>query len=153
LPRSVRRSLQPVEGALTFLEPKTEDSHRTINLPAVTIAALRQHQIRQSHTQEWKGSGWLGNQPNLVFTTIKGTPPDERGVLRRFQERTLKTAGVPKMRIHDLRHSAVAILMAQGVDARSPQSLWPPWPPGKMSTDPQVLCFLVRPERLELPAY
>jgi site-specific recombinase XerD len=28
-------------------------------------------------------------------------------------------AKVPKMRIHDLRHSAVAILMAQGVSARS----------------------------------
>ena len=43
----------------------------------------------------------------------------KRGVLRSFQERILPKAGVPKMRIHDLRHSAVAILMAQGVDARS----------------------------------
>lgn len=116
---TVRRSLQRVKGVMTLLEPKTEGSHRTIDLPAVTIAALREHQLRQSHDQEWAGSGWAGSRWNLVFTTMKGTPLDERGVLRRFQERTLKNAGVPKVRIHDLRHSAVAILIAQGVDARS----------------------------------
>ena len=36
-----------------------------------------------------------------------------------FQEKILKLAKLPKMRIHDLRHSAAAILIAQGVDARS----------------------------------
>ena len=116
---TVRRSLQRVKGVMTLLSPKTEGSHRTIDLPAVTIAALRQHQIRQGHAQEWAGSGWVGNSWNLAFTTTKGTPLDERGVLRRFQDRILKNADVPKMRIHDLRHSAVAILIAQGVDARS----------------------------------
>jgi integrase len=85
----------------------------------VTIAALREHRIRQEHAREWAGSGWTGNKWNLVFTTGKGSPLDERGVLRRFQERILVKASVPKMRIHDLHHSAVAILMAQGVDARS----------------------------------
>jgi integrase len=115
----VWRALQRVDGVMTLLEPKTEGSHRKIDLPAVTIAALREHRIRQEHAREWAGSGWAGNAWNLVFTTGKGTPLDERGVLRRFQDRILKNAGVPKMRIHDLRHSAVAILMAQGVDARS----------------------------------
>jgi integrase len=40
---------------------------------------------------------------------------DERNVLRRFQ-RVLALAELPKMRIHGLRHSAVAILIAQGVN-------------------------------------
>jgi site-specific recombinase XerD len=35
-------------------------------------------------------------------------------VLRRFQD-LLASAELPKMRIHDLWHSAVAILLAQGV--------------------------------------
>jgi len=38
-------------------------------------------------------------------------------VLRQFQEGVLAPAGLPKMRVHDLRHSAVAILHAQGVRA------------------------------------
>jgi integrase len=47
-----------------------------------------------------------------------GTPLDERNVLRRFQN-ILALAGLPKMRIHDLRHSAVAILIAQGVNIKA----------------------------------
>jgi len=39
-------------------------------------------------------------------------------VLRRFQK-VLPLAGLPKMRIHDLRHSAVAILIAQGVNIKA----------------------------------
>ena len=38
--------------------------------------------------------------------------------LRLFQDRILVAASVPKMRIHDPRHFAVAILLAPGVDAR-----------------------------------
>jgi integrase len=43
---------------------------------------------------------------------------DERNVLRRFQK-ILALAELPKMRIHDLRHSAVAILIAQGVNIKA----------------------------------
>jgi integrase len=53
-----------------------------------------------------------------VFTTKHGTPLDERGVLRQFQN-VLAPAALPKMRIHDLRHSAVAILIAQGVNIKA----------------------------------
>jgi integrase len=114
---NVWHALQRVKGVMTLLEPKTEGSQREIDLPAVTIAALREHRIGQEHAREWAGS--VGNKWDLVFTTPKGTPFDERGVLRRFQERILVKAKVPKMRIHDLRHSAIAILLAQGVNARA----------------------------------
>jgi len=90
-----------------------------INLPAVTIAALSEHAERQRQAKEWAGTGWKGNLWNLIFTSSIGTPLDERNVLRIFQDKILKRAGLPKMRIHDLRHSAAAILIAQGVDARS----------------------------------
>ena len=53
-----------------------------------------------------------------MFTTQVGTPLDERNVLRRFQN-ILASAGLPKMRIHDLRHSAVAILIAPGVNIKA----------------------------------
>ena len=54
----------------------------------------------------------------LVFTAKVGVPLDERNVLRRFQS-VLALAGLPRMRIHDLRHSAVAILIAQGVNLKA----------------------------------
>ena len=72
------------------------------------------------------GTGWKGNLWNLIFTSSIGTPLDERNVWRvfetycaSFRRKILKRAGLPKMCVHDLSHSAAAILIKQGVDARS----------------------------------
>jgi integrase len=86
--------------------------------PAVTISALRHRQAQQDEECQWAGSSWQ-NDWNLIFTTQDGKPLDERNVLRRFQEKILPIAGIPKMRLHDLRHSAVAILIAQGVNIKA----------------------------------
>jgi integrase len=88
-----------------------------VTLPAVAISALRHHQALQAEEQRWAGSRW-SNQWNLAFTGTFGKPLDERNVLRRFQK-LLPLAGLQKMRIHDLRHSAVAILIAQGVNIKA----------------------------------
>ena len=71
----------------------------------------------QEQERQWAGSKWR-NDWNLIFTTKNGRPLDERNVLRRFQN-VLAIAELPKMRIHDLRHSAVAILIAQGVNIKA----------------------------------
>ena len=60
----------------------------------------------------------INRHRGLAFTTKFGTPLVERNVLRRFQK-LLALAGLPKMRIHDLRHSVVAILIAQGVNIKA----------------------------------
>ena len=108
-----------VAGLRMFnVEPKGGYSARVVTLPAVTIAALRHRQAQQEEERRWARTRWR-NDWNLVFTTREGRPLDERNVLRRFQEKILAIAGVPKMRIHDLRHSAVAILIAQGVNIKA----------------------------------
>lgn len=61
------------------------------------------------------GDGW--RETGFVFTTRIGTPLDARWVIRIF-DRILKFAGLPKIRFHDLRHSAATLLLAQGVPAR-----------------------------------
>jgi integrase len=104
---------------MRLLDPKSDRSNRSIDLPAVALAALKEHTLRQREAKEWAGTGWVGNDWNLVFTSSTGKPLDERNVLRVFQDRILKRATLPKMRIHDLRHSAAAILIAQGVGARA----------------------------------
>ena len=88
-----------------------------MTLPAVAISALRHHEALQNEERTWAGTKWR-NDWNLVFTSPRGMPLDERGVLRHFQN-LLAVAGLPKMRIHDLRHSAVAILIAQGVNIKA----------------------------------
>jgi integrase len=36
----------------------------------------------------------------------------------------LNGAGLPSMRIHDLRHTCGTLLLAQGVDPKAVQSIW-----------------------------
>jgi len=113
----IDKKLYPNRAGLELVEPKGGYSDRVVTLPAVAISALRHHEALQQRERYLAGTGWC-NDWNLVFTTERGSPLDERGVLRRFQG-TLALAGLPKMRLHDLRHSAVAILIAQGVNIKA----------------------------------
>lgn len=113
----IDKKLYPDRAGLQLVDPKGGYSDRVVTLPAVAISALRHHEALQQQEREWAGSKWR-NEWNLVFTTKTGSPLDERNVLRRFQN-LLVAAGLPKMRIHDLRHSAVAILIAQGVNIKA----------------------------------
>ena len=53
-----------------------------------------------------------------IFTFGIGTPLLERNVLREF-DRILKKAGLAKRRIHDLRHTCISLLHAQGVPLKT----------------------------------
>jgi integrase len=111
------KKLYPEKSGLQLVEPKGGYSARVVTLPAVTISALRHHQALQAEEQRWAGSRW-NNQWGLAFTGKLGKPLDERSVLRWFQK-LLALAELPKMRLHDLRHSAVAILLAQHVNIKA----------------------------------
>lgn len=96
-------------------EPKTAGSRRSIALPSGVVAALREHRIRQLEERVATGPAW--QDWNLVFATTIGTPLDARNVTRAFEE-LLRRADLPRMRFHDLRHSAASILLAKGVHPR-----------------------------------
>jgi integrase len=61
---------------------------------------------------------WLATNPmDVVFPTERGTPMQPSD--RRFQEafhRTLRRAGLPRIRFHDLRHSFAALWLGGGGD-------------------------------------
>jgi integrase len=111
---TVRRALQRVNRKLESVPTKADKVH-TITLPAVTISALAAHRLRQDEERQSAGAEW--RETGFVFTTRIGTPLDARGVIRTF-DRILKSAGLPKIRFHDLRHSAATLLLAQGVSPR-----------------------------------
>lgn len=109
----VRRALQRRRGGgLVFTEPKTQRSKRTIPLPAQLVTALRQHQARQGQERIIAGSLWRGN--SCVFATPIGTPVDPRNDFREFKK-LLTRADLPSVRLHDLRHTAASLLLAQHV--------------------------------------
>jgi len=80
------------------------------------LAALREHRIRQLEERVAAGPAW-DPRWHLVFTTTIGTPIDARNLTRAFWA-LLARAGLPRIRFHDLRHSAATILLIQGVSPR-----------------------------------
>jgi integrase len=107
-----RRSERETHDAYSLQPPKTAASRRTIEIPPVTVGAIRQHQQRQEELRTLAGDEW--HEGGLVFTSKRGTPLDTSNVLHHFQE-ILKGAELPKIRFYDLRHTHASLLIAEGV--------------------------------------
>jgi integrase len=117
---TVLRSLQRVAGKLQLVETKTNSGRRTITLPQIALRALREHRRRQSQERLIAGSEW--NDGGLVFTGYRGTPLEPM-TLRRDFCRVLAKAGLPAMRLHDLRHSAASLMLTLGVPLKTIQEV------------------------------
>jgi integrase len=110
---TVHHTLQRKKGeGLILLPPKSKKSRRTLELPAVCVAALNAHRERQESERRLAGSAW--HDTGHVFTTSIGTPLDDHRVLTEFTE-LLEVAKIRHQRFHDLRHACVSLLGAQGV--------------------------------------
>ncbi|MFQ5382815.1 MAG: site-specific integrase, partial [Dehalococcoidia bacterium] len=106
---TVRRTLQQVKGRGQIpLEPKTPRSRRTVALSALAVEALRRHERLQEEASRQAGSAW--QDTGTVFATSVGTP-FEGGVVSRTFQSDLSTAGLPRVRFHDLRHTCATLLL------------------------------------------
>ncbi len=54
----------------------------------------------------------------LVFTDARGGPIRRQNLLRRSFRPLLARAGLPRIRFHDLRHTAATLLLGQGVHVK-----------------------------------
>jgi integrase len=117
----VNRALQRQTGiGYVFVEPKTARSRRTVYLAPGTLSALTDHRRRQVEDQLAAGPEW--NNTGLVFTTALGRPADGTWATKWFH-RALAEAGIPRIRIHDLRHTAATHLLRRGVHPKVVQEL------------------------------
>jgi integrase len=113
--RSVRvtGSLQYVPGrGLRVSAPKTARSRRNVLIGDVCAAALAKHRERQA-TEQAGLSEWEDN--DLVFPNRLGRPMHATNLLARSFADLLERAAVPRVRFHDLRHTAATLLLGQGV--------------------------------------
>jgi integrase len=61
------------------------------------------------------GKYWAdGCEPDMIFTTSAGTYVCRSNLRSRHFKPLLEAAGLPDMRIYDLRHSAASLLLALG---------------------------------------
>jgi integrase len=98
-------------GVWERVEPKA-GSRRVVTLPAFAAAELATHLDTYS----------LPGPDGLVFPTRNGTPIQSPSFTANVFKRALRKAGLPDMRIHDLRHTAVSLALAAGIDPKTSQA-------------------------------
>jgi integrase len=92
---------------------KRRTSRRQVLLVGVAVQALKLHHGRQDEERRRAGSTWDDN--GMVFPNTIGRPINPSNFLRREFYPLLEAAGLPRMRFHDLRHSAATLLLGMGV--------------------------------------
>jgi integrase len=95
-----------------FAPPKTAHSRRQVALTQAAIAALRRHRTRQIEERLAVAAVW--EDRDLVFCDQVGGPLDGTCVTAAFRT-LLRRAGLPRLRFHDLRHTAATLMLGQGV--------------------------------------
>jgi integrase len=86
---------------------KTKRAKRVITLPPAAVAALKKHRARLL-MEGLSGKPW-------VFVDEDGDAPYSRtNVSKGFRRLVAKVPNVPSMRFHDLRHTAITLLLAAG---------------------------------------
>jgi len=113
----VRGSLQQMrDGELKIVEPKTLRSRRQVTLTATALHALRRHRTRQAKERLRVGAAWLDD--DLVFPNPVGGPMAANHLLRQNFYPLLAKAELPKIRFHDLRHTAATLLLEGNINTK-----------------------------------
>lgn len=112
----VGRQQQRVGKQIIVSEPKTKRSARSVALSRQAVEALKRHRDRQIVLLQ---SGIEVNKvvTGRVFTNEKGGHLENGTVLRQFQKECARF-GLPRMRLHDLRHSCATLLLSRGIHPR-----------------------------------
>jgi len=118
---SVQRTAQRVVGqGIVFSEPKNAKSNRKVRLAEIAIRELKRHRAEQLERRLQLGSAWI--DLDLVFASSLGTPLEETQVHLTYR-RTLERAGLPRIRFHDLRHTAATLMLQQNVNPKVVQEM------------------------------
>ena len=97
---SISKSYQRLNGQDLITAPKTEKSNRVITIP----------QFLADEMQDYLKMLYDVGENDRIFTVTKS-------YLHREMDRGAKEAGVKRIRIHDIRHSAVSLLIDMGFSA------------------------------------
>ena len=97
---TINKSYQRLNGEDIITTPKTEKSNRTIKMPQFLVDEM----------QNYLKSLYGIRSNDRMF-------PVTKSYLHREMDRGAKEAGVKRIRIHDIRHSAISLLIDMGFSA------------------------------------
>ena len=107
----ILRTLSRSSEGWKFEEPKTSKSRRTIPLPPSVIKDLKEHKKEQA-AEKLEAENYTDN--GLIFACQNGEPLHERNLVRRHFKPLLEKAGLPNIRLYDLRHTCATLLLTAG---------------------------------------
>lgn len=97
---TINKSFQHLAGKNIITSPKTKKSNRTINMPDFLCEEM----------QDYLSMFYSRDEDNRIF-------PISKSYLHHEMDRVAKAAGVKRIRIHDLRHSHISLLIDMGFSA------------------------------------
>ena len=110
---TIERTLLELGGKLTDGTPKTGAGERRVYLGPETAALLRAHKETQDLERQFAGEAWTDH--GLVFCRADGSPWRPDYVSKRFRKLAAEV-GLPPIKLHAARHSAISAMRAAGVD-------------------------------------
>lgn len=93
------------------LGPPKYGSRRTIHITSGAVRVLQEHLKEQEREKEFRGDAW--QERGLVFPSSVGTHLNPSNIRRVF-DRLIEMTGVPKITLHDLRHTAASAMIRRG---------------------------------------
>jgi integrase len=113
------QQLQQYSGHLSVWPPKTARSERAVALDRTTVTVLRRHRAAQEAERTALGDRY--HDSGYVFTGINGDPMAPDRLSRHFKQLSAE-AGLPPVRLHDLRHGAASLAgLAAGAELKTIQ--------------------------------
>ena len=101
----VQRQVSRINGEVVEAPLKTKNSYRTISLGEDAVGILKEQRKKCGGSE-------------YVFPSPTGGPISPDSVIQMLH-RVLKRAGLPKVRLHDLRHTFATVALQNGVDIKT----------------------------------
>jgi integrase len=113
---AITRALVVVPGQPWSLGPTKTRTNRSVSLSHMALRALMDHRAIQRRERLAAGSSYKNH--DFIFALSSGGPIDLNNLRKKHFAPLLKRAGLPVIRIYDLRHSAATAQLATGINPK-----------------------------------
>jgi len=104
---AITRTLERTRGEWRFAGTKRPRSRRTVSLPAEVAALIASHVGARELSRD-----------RLLFESSTRGPIHERNLVQRAFKPLIARAGLPDIRLYDLRHTFAVLALGEGIPAR-----------------------------------
>ena len=110
---SIVRTLERNNGQWRFAETKRVRSRRVVKLQDWVLSLLKK--LRSARTQGTTSTNVQIGSMGLIFVTAAGQPINEDYLVKKHFKPILRQAGLPDIRLYDLRHTTATLALTVGI--------------------------------------